>query len=181
MADISIENIVAYAQIANVLDLQQIAEKFPEFKYNPEEFSGLTLKLNDPKSAILLLPTGKAICMGTKKLEDAEIAIKKSVNKIKNIIGINLKKKIKVEIQNIIASTDLKKELNLNSISTGLLLENVDYEPKQFPGLIYRMEDIGALFILFSSGKIVCTGTNNIEDVTSAIKIMEEKLSSIGF
>jgi len=181
MADISIENIIAYAQIANVLDLQQITEKLPEFKYNPQEFSGLTLKLDDPKSAILLLPSGKAICTGTKKIEDAEIAIKKSVDKIKDIIGVKLKKKFKVEIQNIIASTDLKKELNLNSISTGLLLENVDYEPRQFPGLIYRMDDIGALLILFGSGKIVCTGTNNIEDVTSAIKIMEEKLSSIGF
>jgi len=180
MADISIDNIVAYAFIADSLDIKQIAEKLPEFKYNPTEFPGLTLKLDTPKSAVLLLPSGKAICTGAKKIEDAEKVIKNLVNKIKKIKGIKLKKKYKLETQSIIASTDLKKELNLSSISTGLLSENVDYQPKKFPGLIYRMNDIGGSLLLFSSGKIVCTGTKNIEDATNAIKMMEEKLSSIG-
>ena len=77
-------------------------------------------------------------------------------------------------------NTDLKKELNLSLISKDLLLENVDYEPDQFPGLIYRMDDIGASLLLFSSGKIVCTGTKNIEDATNAIEMIKEKPSSLG-
>ncbi len=179
MTDITIENIVAYAQISDGLDIKKIAEKSPEFKYNPDEFSGLTLKLDDLKTAVLLLPNGKAICTGAKKINDAEASIKKLVNKIGEI-GIKLNKKFKVETQNIIASLDLKKELDLSSISMGLLLENVDYEPKQFPGLIYRMNDIGASLLLFSSGKIICSGTKNIEDASNAIEMMKEKLSSLG-
>ena len=179
MTDITIENIVAYAQITDGLDIEQLAEKLPEFKYNLDEFSGLTLKLEEPKSAVLLLPSGKAICTGTKKIEDAETAIKKLVNKIKRK-KIKVKKKLKVETQNIVASIDLKKELDLSSISKGLLLEHVDYEPKQFPGLIYRMADIGASLLLFSSGKIVCTGTKKIEDASNAIEMMKEKLTSLG-
>lgn len=179
MTDITIENVVAYAQITDGLDIEQIAEKLPEFKYNPDEFSGLTLKLDDPKTAVLLLPSGKAICTGAKKIEDAETSIKKLVNKIKEI-KIKVKKELKVKIQNIVASIDLKKELHLSSISRGLLLEHVDYEPEQFPGLIYRMDDIGATLLLFSSGKIVCTGTKNIEDAANAIETVKEKLSSLG-
>jgi TATA-box binding protein (TBP) (component of TFIID and TFIIIB) len=67
MADISIDNIVAFAFIADSLDIEQIAEKLPEFKYNPTEFPGLTLKIDNPKSAVLLLSSGKAICTGVNK------------------------------------------------------------------------------------------------------------------
>jgi transcription initiation factor TFIID TATA-box-binding protein len=176
---ITIENIVVYARVADDLDIEQIAEKLPEFKYNPDEFLGLTLKLDDPKTAVLLLPSGKAVCTGAKKIKDAETAIKKLVDKIKGK-KIKVKKNLKFETENIIASTDLEKELDLDLISKGLLLDNVDYEPEQFQGLIYRMDDIGASLLLFSSGKVVCTGTKKIEDATNAIEEMKEKLTSLG-
>ena len=179
MTNVTIENIVTYAQIADGLDIDKIAEKLPEFKYNPAEFSGLTIKLDDPKTAVLILSSGKAICTGAKKIEDAETSIKQTVSKIRKI-KVKVKKTINIETQNIVVSTDLKKELHLSSISSGLLLDHVDYEPKHFPGLIYNMDDIGASLILFSSGKIVCTGTKNIEDAKNAIEMMKEKLSSIG-
>ena len=176
---ITIENIVVYAQVADNLDIEQIAEKLPEFKYNPDEFLGLTLKLDDPKTVVLLLPSGKAVCTGAKKIKDAETAIKKLVDKIKGK-KIKVKKNLKFETENIIASTDLEKELDLDLISKGLLLDKVDYEPEQFQGLIYRMDDIGASLLLFSSGKVVCTGTKKIEDATNAIEEMKEKLTSLG-
>lgn len=179
MPEITIENIITYAQIADEIDIEEIAGRLPEFKYNPDEFLGLTLKLENPNAAVLLLPNGKAICTGAKKIEDAETAINKLINKIKGI-EIKVKKKPKVETQNIIASVDLKKELNLDLISKDLLLENIDYEPKQFPGLIYRIDDIGASLLLFSSGKIICTGVKTIEEASDAIKIVKEKLSSLG-
>jgi transcription initiation factor TFIID TATA-box-binding protein len=179
MTEIIIENIVAYAQITNDLDLEKLAEKLPEFKYNPDEFPGLTLTLDDPKSAVLLLSSGKTICTGTKRTEDAEAAINKLIDKIKGE-KIKIKKKFDLEIQNIICAIDLKKELDLDSISKGLLLTNVDFEPKQFPGLIYKMDDIGVLLLLFSSGKIVCTGAKTIEEASNAIEKMKEKLTSIG-
>jgi len=179
MTEITIENIVAYAQIADGLDINKIAEDQPEFKYNPAEFSGLTLKLDFPKTAVLLLPGGRAICTGAKSIEDAETSINKLVEKIKKL-NIKVKKEINIEIQNIIATTEIGKELHLDSIAKGLILDKVDYEPKQFPGLIFRSNDIGAAIIIFSTGKIVCTGTKKIEDATNAIESIKEKLTSIG-
>ena len=179
MTDITIENIVAYAQISNDLDIEKIAEKIPELNYNPDEFSGLTLKIDDPKTAVLILPSGKTICTGAKKIEDAKNVIKKLEDKLIKA-KIKVKKKYKIEIQNIVASTDINKELELGPISKKLLLDNVDYEPKQFPGLIYKMDDNGVLLILFSSGKIVCTGVKNLEAASNAIERIKEKLTSLG-
>jgi len=179
MTNLTIENIVAHAKIADSIDITKLAENDQDFKYNPNEFSGLTLKLDEPKTAVLLLPNGKAICTGAKKLEDVETAIKIVTNKIKRA-GVKVKTKPKVETTNITVSLDLKKELHLASISKGLMLENVNYEPEEFPGLIYKMDDLGAILLLFSSGKIVCTGASTMEDTSKAIELMKEKLSSLG-
>lgn len=179
MTNLTIENIVANAKIADSIDINMLAEKDPDFKYNQNEFTGLTIKLDEPKTAVLLMPNGKAICTGAKKMEEAETAIKNVANKIKRA-GLKIKAKHKVEMTNIVVSLDLKKELHLASISKGLMLENVNYEPEEFPGLIYKMDDLGAILLLFSSGKIVCAGASNMEDASKAIESMKEKLSSLG-
>jgi transcription initiation factor TFIID TATA-box-binding protein len=179
MVNITVENIIANAKIADELDIHRIAEKVPGFMYDPTEFLGLTLKLDKPNVAILLLPNGKVICTGAKKIEDIEYSLKEVVNKIKSI-GVKTKTKTNMEIQNIVASFNLEKELNLSIISKALMLENTSYEPDQFPGLVYNMEDLGAILLIFGTGKIVCTGVKNFEDASKAIEIMKEKISSIG-
>jgi transcription initiation factor TFIID TATA-box-binding protein len=179
MDSIKIENIIAYAQLSESLDIENLAEKLPEFYYNPDDFVGLTFKLEDPKTAILLLPNGRAICTGAISIEEVETSILKVIEKITNA-GIKINTKPGLEIQNIIVSTNVYKELNLDSISKGLLLKNINYEPDQFPGLIYNMDEIGALLLIFSSGKIVCSGAKNFEDAYKGIEMMIEKLSSLG-
>ncbi len=179
MTGINIENIVASTQIADELNIQQLADNIPDVKYNPEDFPGLILHFDVPKTAILLFSSGKVICTGAKTLEDVNSAIKKLIKKISSV-GTSVYKKPEVKTQNIVASADLKKELHLSTVAKGLLLYNIEYEPEQFPGLIYRMDDFGAVLLIFSSGKIVCTGAKNMVDVSSAIDLMKEKLSSLG-
>ena len=179
MDSIIIENIIAYTQLSDSFDIEDMVEKLPEFYYNPEDFVGLTFKLEDPKTAILLLPNGRAICTGAISMDEVETSLIKVIEKITNA-GIKINTNPFIEIQNIIISTNVNKELNLDSISRGLLLKNINYEPDQFPGLIYNMDDIGVLLLIFSSGKIVCTGAKKFEDASKAIEMMEEKLSSLG-
>jgi len=59
-------------------------------------------------------------------------------------------------------------------------LENVEYEPEQFPGLVYRVKEPRVVMLLFGSGKTVCTGGRNTEDVSTAVEDLSEKLSSLG-
>ncbi len=60
-----------------------------------------------------------------------------------------------------------------------LNLESIEYEPEQFPGLVYRIHDPKIVALLFSSGKIILTGGKNLEDVKRGLDILEQKLGSI--
>lgn len=177
MTDFVVENIVASAQVSNGFDIEILSEKMPGGSYNPDEFDGLTMKFDQPKVAVLVLSTGKLICTGGKSIEETNIAIEKGVKKIKDA-GVGTKKSYNVMVENVIVSTDLKKALNLEHASKSLPLKNVDYKPKDFPGLIYRTD--GEVILLFSSGRAVCTGAESIDEASEALKRIEEKLTSIG-
>jgi transcription initiation factor TFIID TATA-box-binding protein len=179
MAIIKIENIVAHAHVTDGLDLKFLSEKIPEANYNPEEFAGLSIRYDDPKVAVIIMSSGKLFCTGAKKIDDVNSVIKKVVNKFKKI-KISINKDYKITTDNVVASTDFKQEMQLSSIATGLIMKHVEYEPDKFPGLIYKTDDRCEVLILFSSGKLVCTGAKTIDDAEKAINLMKEKLTSLG-
>jgi transcription initiation factor TFIID TATA-box-binding protein len=81
-------------------------------------------------------------------------------------------------MENIVASAKLKIKLNLNNIAFSL--ENTEYEPEQFPGLVYRMDNPRVTFLLFGSGKVICTGGKTIEDVKRAVSKVDKRLKNLG-
>ena len=89
-------------------------------------------------------------------------------------------KDIKVVVQNMVATSDLGVEFNMNEVAVGLGLENVEYEPEQFPGLVYRVEEPKAVILVFGSGKIVCVGARSTEDVLKAVEKVSEELTRLG-
>ena len=71
-----------------------------------------------------------------------------------------------IDIVNIVASGNLTSEtLNLNQVAMALGLENIEYEPEQFPGMVFRMKEPKVVILIFSTGKVICTGARNKEDV----------------
>ena len=180
MADIIIENIVATTQIAKKLDIEHLADAIHDSKYDPEEFPGLALHFNDPKTAALVFSSGEIICTGAKNIDEIEDSMIKTIDKIEEA-GISVIDEPEVEIQNIVASLDLKKELNLVNIIKNPLLENAEYEPEKVPGLVCKMDGSSVTLLIFGSGKIICTGAEKLEDASDAIEIIEEKLTSMGF
>ena len=85
---------------------------------------------------------------------------------------------IEINVQNIVASTSFADKLDLDVIAQSF--EDAEYEPEQFPGLVYRLKNPKTATLLFRSGKANCTGAKNIEDVRTTIKIIGEKLEKIG-
>src|SRR5689334_17456075 len=73
----------------------------------------------------------------------------------------------KIRIENVVASTSLGDELDLQSIALGL--DGAEYEPEQFPGLIYRLKEPKTAILLFRSGKVVCTGAKSMREVENSI------------
>ncbi len=74
----------------------------------------------------------------------------------------------KFKIENIVASANLNVELDLYSIA--MEVEDVEYEPEQFPGAILKLKKPKASLLLFKNGKLICTGGKSEEDVKQAIK-----------
>jgi transcription initiation factor TFIID TATA-box-binding protein len=179
MPEVIVENIVASTSFADKLDLDVIAQSLEEAEYEPEQFPGLVYRLNNPKTATLLFRSGAANCTGAKNVEDVRKTVDIIAEKLEKI-GVKVYKNPEIVIQNIVATSDLGGELNLSEVAIALGLENVEYEPEQFPGLVYRIREPKVAMLLFGSGKIVCAGARNIEDVSLAVDKVSKELSSLG-
>jgi transcription initiation factor TFIID TATA-box-binding protein len=172
---IEIVNIVATTKISDHLDLELIGEKIERAEFDPDRFPGLVYRLEKPKSALLLFRSGKANCTGARDVESVKQALQHVVSELDSA-GIPVIKNPEITIQNMVATYDLGVELRLNAIAIGLGLENVEYEPEQFPGLVFRVEDPKAVMLLFSSGKVVITGVNDPAHLAVAIEKLTEEL-----
>ena len=179
MIEIKVQNIVASTTFAEKLDLDMIAQSLEDAEYEPEQFPGLVYRLGNPKTATLLFRSGAANCTGAKNIEDVRTTIKIIAEKLEKI-GVTVYKNPEIVIQNIVATSDLGGELNLSEVAVSLGLENVEYEPEQFPGLVYRIKEPKVALLLFGSGKIVCAGARTIEDVSLAVDKVSKELTSLG-
>jgi transcription initiation factor TFIID TATA-box-binding protein len=74
-AMVSIENVVASASISQTVDLNEITKNFVDVEYHPDQFPGLIRRMADPKTAILLLASGKLVCTGAKKESEVYRAV----------------------------------------------------------------------------------------------------------
>ncbi|RLJ07502.1 MAG: TATA-box-binding protein [Candidatus Aenigmatarchaeota archaeon] len=174
---VKIENVVAFVSLGKPIQLHKLVNKLENAEYEPEQFPGLVYRIQEPRAAALIFSSGKIVCTGAKSIEKAKEAIKIVVNTIRKT-GVSLPRKYRVQVENIVASTKIKANLNLEDIT--FQLENAEYEPEQFPGLVYRIQEPRVAFLLFSSGKIICTGAHTIEAIHTALKKLKKKLESIG-
>jgi len=172
-ASIRIENVVASGTLNQRIDLNAVVKGYPGVEYRPEQFPGLVFRLKRPKTATLIFNSGKMVCTGAKSEKEARRAVMKVVKELKRsdiiIIG-----KPELKIVNIVASVNLGGLVDLEKAAYSL--GRTMYEPEQFPGLIYRMNEPKVVILLFSSGKLVCTGGKKEEDVHEAVSKLHKKL-----
>ena len=175
-AIINIQNVVAIAALNQKVDLNAVVKGYPGVEYRPEQFPGLVFRLKRPKTATLIFSTGKMVCTGAKSGKESRRAIMKVVKELKKN-GIIIVNKPDLKIVNIVASASLGGQVDLEkTVST---LRKTMYEPEQFPGLIYRMDEPKVVILIFASGSLVCTGAKKEQDVYDAVHklhgILEEQ------
>ena len=175
---LKIENIVASGAIADFIDLTEISKKIPHCELNTKRFPGAVYRIEDPKIASLIFSSGKVVLTGIRNKESLDNGLRLIIQSMKEA-GVNTYDKPRVAITNIVCSYDIGKYINLNKVVITLNLENIDYEPEQFPGHVYRIKDPKLVALLFSSGKIILTGGKNLEDIKRGLDFLEQKLGSI--
>ena len=165
--DYKIENVVGTVtvEITEKIDLNQIARRLADVEYNPERFPGLVMRIEKPKATFLIFSTGKMVVTGLRRASEADKVVEKVVKNLKKS-GIRVSNP-SIIIQNIVASGNLHTTIDLNMAA--IVLDYEMYEPEVFPGLIYRMQDPKTVFLIFSTGRIVCTGAKNAEVVREAV------------
>jgi len=169
-------NIVVSTSLEHDIPLEKMAATLSNTEYNPEQFPGLVLRIKEPKTTALIFSSGKVVCTGAKSMEKVDESIQKIIESLKKI-NIQIKIKPKIYVQNMVAAGNVNMDLNLNKLA--MKLDNTEYEPEQFPGLVYKLPMAKATFLLFSNGKIVCTGTKSEEQVHEAVEKLKDNLKKV--
>ncbi len=174
--EIKVVNIVISTSLKHDIPLEKMAATLSNTEYNPEQFPGLVIRVKEPKTSALIFSSGKVVCTGARSMDKVEESIKKIIKSLEKI-GIKITIKPEIKIQNIVASGSVGMDLNLNTLA--MKLENTEYEPEQFPGLVYKLAAAKATFLLFSNGKVVCTGTKSEKEVHAALDKLIENLKRV--
>ena len=174
--ELKIVNIVASASLETDIPLIKLAERLPNTEYNPEQFPGLVMRIKEPKTSALVFGSGKLVCTGARSMAKLKESIEQIIKNIEKI-GVKITVEPKVKVQNMVAAGYIGMDLNLNSLA--MQLENTEYEPEQFPGLVYKLPETRATFLLFSNGKIVCTGTRSEAKLREAVDQLIENLLAL--
>ncbi len=180
------QNVVVSANIFAKLPLEKLAVLLDNSDYTPETFPGLIYKVEDEKfsfnkASYLLFSSGRVICTGTKSIKHARSAVHHVIEDLKEV-GIEITKKPEIKVQNMVASGSVGGRLNLNEIV--FLFDNTEYEPEQFPGLVYKLKGEEVLqnitFLLFGTGKIVITGAKSEKQIKDSVKFLRAQLIDVG-
>jgi transcription initiation factor TFIID TATA-box-binding protein len=174
---IKTENIVASTTFETEIPLEKVVSKYKEMEYEPEQFPGVVYRLKKPRAAALIFSSGKIVCTGARNLKDVKYVLDK-IGRMLRAIKIKVPKDYEIVVENIVASAKFSVGVDLDKIAYGL--ETAEYEPEQFPGLVYRMKTPKVAFLIFGSGKVICTGARNVKDVKETIKELCKKLEEIG-
>lgn len=174
--EIKVVNIVVSANLGHEIPLEKMAATLSNTEYNPEQFPGLVIRIKEPKTSALIFSSGKIVCTGARTMANVRESIRKIIKSLDKI-NVKIKQEPEVNIQNIVAAGSVGMDLNLNILA--MKLENTEYEPEQFPGLVYKLPEQKATFLLFSNGKVVCTGTKSEEEVNRALDKLIENLKKV--
>ena len=178
MTNLTTENIVVSAVLTDAIDLKKIATALPDAIYNPTDAPVLIIHSTTPVGMGMVFADGTVMCTGLKNLDDAATLVE-LVGKRLYVAGVSVHEKPVLKIHTIVASVDFQKKLDLKSIAKSLKNQNMEYHPKQFPGLIIQQKEQNTVILLFDSGKMVCTGPGS-EEIAGSIEKMTNDLSSLG-
>jgi len=174
---IEVQNIVAFVDLKTELDLERLAFELPDSEYDPDRFPALIVKFKEPKISFLVFRNGKMNCTGADHISKIEAGVAKLVKQLRDL-GIEIKKDPKITVTNVVATVDLGIVMNLDEIA--LNIENVEYEPEQFPGLVYKPYDSTVSVLIFGTGKLVVAGLRDASEARAVVDGLLERLREAG-
>lgn len=177
MEKLSINNIMGGGSLGEELDLSSIAKSdWDDFntQYDPENFASVVLRHKNKKPTIMLFRSGKFSIAGGNSVRETKNCFNLFSSAIQDITGLKMSPNL--EIRYFVTTGDLERSVNLSAVMAVLGIEEIEYEPEQFPGLFYRPKSENWFMIIFSSGSVVINGPPSIEKLESAYNKVNELL-----
>lgn len=159
------QNVVAAAKVAHALDLVALASRIPGAEYDKRRFPGLIVRSSSPRFAALIFNSGKLVLTGLPHPDAIPVAIE-AVLALLRAAGVEAEARAAPKIVNLVMSGHLGEPVSLHHLAIARGLEGIEYEPEQFPGLVYRAA--AGVALVFATGAIVVTGAKSIDDAAAA-------------
>ena len=174
--DKKLENLVVSVDIGARINLEQFARKAKDIEYDPDHFPGAIYRIKEPRVSALIFSSGKINCTGARHWDEIPTIVKILEKKFKE--GGVKTTKMESKVQNLVVSANLGYGVNTDMAAEEL--DNVEYEPEQFPGLIYRVKEPKCVVLVFTSGKINVVGAKLWENIDKAIAQVDKDMKRIG-
>jgi transcription initiation factor TFIID TATA-box-binding protein len=178
---VEIVNVVGAGQLHIELDLEQLANDLDVYsaRYNPENYPGIHIQILEDGPTITLYRNGKYHITGPDSVDQLHRVRKQFLNALNSLKIQYSTDQDAFSVQNLVCMADHDASFDLNDLAIRLGLEYVEYEPEQFPGLVYRVADLPVVFLIFASGKIVITGVKSIDEARDAYTDFKETIDSL--
>lgn len=133
-------------------------------RFIQSRFAAVTLRLDNPRTTLLLFASGKGVITGGKSQIDILLS-SYYFQKMLNNVGVPANK-YDIGIRNIVGHIYAGFPIDLNKLHKhfgSLLGCTVDYNPNRFPGVIFRREKLvedgmPLVMLIFHSGSVINTG-----------------------
>ncbi len=178
---ISIANAVGSGDLGVELDVAEVESDLdlPYTEYDPSNYHGLYLRLVVDGPLITVYRSGKYIIVGCTSFEELYETNTEFLTKLSELGIMDSSAETGFTVQNIVCTAQLDADVDLNTLSITLGLESVEYEPEQFPGLIYRPSDLAAVLLVFANGKVVVTGTSDLSLAEDAFVQLQNQVRTL--
>jgi len=151
----------------------------PYVEYDPSNYHGLYLRPEENGPLITVYRSGKYIVSGCSSFEELHRTNDSFVDEFNELGIAEDGQNTGFSVQNVVCTGNLETGVQLNTLSISLGLESIEYEPEQFPGLIYRPADFDAVLLIFANGKVVITGSKDLATAESAFLHLQSKIQEL--
>ena len=181
MTEFDVVNVVGTVDFQRCIALSPLADSLVEHdgvsqvEYDPSELHLIHSWFSEDDVYVAFYKNGMCSITGASSLDrfyDVSDAVRDVVEDI-----VDFEIEATVNLSNIVSTADIENLPSLEAIAIGLGLERTEYEPEQFPALIYRGDS--SVILIFSSGKIVCTGLTDLDAVSEAINDIADQIQAV--
>lgn len=179
--NLKIQNIVGTGSLGVELDVPELADDVSAYEvtYNPENYHGLYVRLSEGGPLVTVYRSGKYIITGA----DSKTELRDNKDQFLRLMHemgvVNHTNDESFAVNNIVCTADLGFSVDLNQLAVALGLERTEYEPEQFPGVVYRPQGHPCVILLFGSGKSVVTGAPTFSDAEDAFEDVYDRVEAV--